>query len=139
MSANLARGRWRLSAGLTGAALVWSVALVLGALLVPTAHGQSQSGVNGLTLMTVTAVQAHGAWILVPIALSAATSILVIAAISLRARGRPGPSALVAGGSVALLGVLALISIPTLGALLIPVVILLAVGLRLAPDAGSAT
>jgi len=39
---------------------------------------------------------------------------------------------------VALLGVLALISIPTVGALLIPVVILLALSLRLAPEPGSA-
>ncbi len=86
MSPNLARGHWRLSVGLTGAALAWSVTIVLRTLLVPTDHGQTRSGVNGLTL----------------------------------------------------LGAPALISIPTVGALLIPVVILLALGLRLAPEPGAA-
>lgn len=138
MSQNVASRRWRLAVRLTVAAVVWSVGLLLAALLVPAYNGQTRGGVNGLTLIKLTAVQADSTWILIPLAVPAAVSLLVGFALRRRRhRRRPGPSVLLAWRSIALLGVLTLVLIGSVGAFFIPVVILLALGLRLAPEQGT--
>jgi len=137
VSQNVASRRWRLAVRLTVAAVVWSVGLLLAALLVPAYNGQTRGGVNGLTLIKLTAVQADSAWILISLAVPAAVSLLVGFALRRRHRRRPGPSVLLAWRSIALLGVLTLVLIGSVGAFFIPVVILLALGLRLAPEQGT--
>jgi hypothetical protein len=133
VSSNVARRRWWLAVRLTAAALVWSAGLVLAALLVPAYNG-TVSGVDGLSLTTRTLAQVHGAWILLPVALPAAISVLVGLALRRRYRGSSGPSITAAWVSIILLGVLAAISILSIGAFVIPVVILLVLALRLTPD-----
>jgi hypothetical protein len=107
----VARARWRLAVRLSIAALVWSVGLVLAALLVPAYNGQTVTSSQGLSLTTATLVQIHGAKALILAAIPMVATIAVgLAVYRLRATGERW-----------------------IGAFMIPVVILLALSVRLVP------
>jgi len=135
MSARTASHEWRLTLRLSVAALVWSLGLVLAALLAPV-YGTSSasSGVNGVTLSDATLVQVNGAWVLILVAIPALVSAVVI--LGLRARhsgarwGRPA-----AWSAIALLIVEAVLGIMSIGVFLIPAIVLLAMATRRAPVA----
>lgn len=126
MSSEVASRRRRLAVRLTAAALVWSVALLVTALLAPVYDGTT-SDANGLTLTTVTYVQRNGAWVLLPLAVPLLAGLAAVAALAgpdpRRRRG-----ALLA---VALLTALGLVLILTGGVLLLVPAALLALALRL--------
>jgi len=126
--------RRRLALRLTTAAWVWSVGLLLAALLLPAYDDQTVSNANGLTLRTATFVQVNGNWVLIPIALPAVVSLVVAVAIRQKQLTGPRWADFLGWLMVALLAVLTVVSILTIGALMIPVVVLLALALRLAPD-----
>jgi hypothetical protein len=124
--------RWRLAAG----ALVWAVGVVLAALLLPAFNGQTVSSeLNGVTLTTATFVQVNGAWVLIPVAVPVVVTVLV--GVALRARRTNGPSWVgpAAWAALAVVLVLALVTIASIGAIMLPVVVLLVLAMRLVPAA----
>jgi hypothetical protein len=132
--------RWRLAIRLTAGALVWALGVVLAALLLPAFNGQTMtSELNGVTLTTATFVQVNGAWVLIPVAAPAVVTVLV--AVALRARRANGPSWVgpAAWAAIALVLVLALVTIASIGAIMLPVVVLLVLALRLVPTATDRT
>jgi len=133
MSTRVMMRRRRLALRMTVAASVWSLGLLLGALLLPAFNDQTVSSSSGLTLRTATFVQVNGAWVLVPVALPVVVSVVV--AVAIRQRRLTGPSwaDLLGWLVVGVLAVLTLVTILTIGALMIPVVVLLALALRVAP------
>ena len=125
--------RRRLALRMTVAASVWSAGLVLGALLLPAFNDQTVSSSSGLTLRTATFVQVNGIWVLIPVALPFAVSVVV--AVALRQKRLTGPrwADLLGWLVVGALTVFTLVTIPTIGAVMVPVVVLLALALRVAP------
>jgi hypothetical protein len=115
------------------AALVWSLGLVVAAVLVPAYGGQTVSDSRGLTLTSATLVQVNGAKVLIPVVIPAVTSLVVI--LSLRRRRTTGErwTEIVAWTAVGLLAVVALLGILSIGAFMIPVAVLLALSIRLVP------
>jgi hypothetical protein len=126
--------RWRLAMRLTAGALVWALGVVLAALLLPAFNGQTvTSELNGVTLKTATFVQVNGAWVLIPVAVPVLVTVLV--GVALHARRTNGPSWVgpAAWGAIALVLVLALVTIASIGAIMLPVVALLVLAMRLVP------
>jgi len=136
MSPSVASRRWRLAIRLTVGAIVWSLGLVLAALLVP-AYNADTSGSKGLTLTTATLVQVHGARALILTAIPVIVSIVVAGAIYGVHRGAPRWSATAAWLAVGLLAAETVLGILTIGAFMLPAVILLAVSVKLVPAASA--
>jgi hypothetical protein len=132
MSSSVADQRWRLAVRLTGSALAWSLGVVLAALLVP-AYDATSSGTQGLTLTRQTLIQRHGAGALILVAIPLIVSILVAVAVYGKHRGAPAWNGPVAWVAIGLLAAETLLGILTVGLFIAPVVILLALGFRLAP------
>lgn len=123
--------RWRLAVRLTAGAFVWAMGVVLAALLLPAFDGQTVSNANGLTLTTATFVQVNGPWVLIPVALP--LLVVAVVAVMLRARRSQGSqwAGTVAWSAVGGLLLLGVITIASIGAVVLPVVVLLAIALRL--------
>jgi hypothetical protein len=124
--------------GLTSAAVLWGVALVVGALVIPTYSGGASSAASDGAVQgwntTATLVQANGAGVLVPVSIPA-----VLALISwwiLHRRCTRGGSDTAAWVIVGLLGGFALLGALSIGMFILPAVVMLALGARLTPDAG---
>lgn len=133
MRSEVASRRRRLAVRLTAAALVWSVALLVTALLAPVDNGQTTSGADGLTLTTATYVQRNGAWVLLPLAVPLAAGLAAVAALA-----SPHPRRRrLAGLAVALLTVLGIVLVVTGGVLLLVPAVLLALALRLTRPAAA--
>jgi hypothetical protein len=132
MSARAASDQWRLAVRLSVAALVWSLGLVLAALIAPVYSTSSTSDVNGVTLGSATLVQVNGAWVLLLVGIPAAMSALVILAIRARRLGARWGVPL-AWTAIALLTAEALVGLETIGLFIVPAIILLAVATRRAP------
>ncbi|HEY3729156.1 MAG TPA: hypothetical protein VGL51_18410 [Solirubrobacteraceae bacterium] len=133
MSPNVARARWRLAVRLITAALVWSLGLVLAALLVPAYDGQTVTSSRGLSLTSATLVQVHGAKALILAAIPTVASIVVGVVVYRRRATGARWTEIAAWTTVAALGVVALLGILSIGAFMIPVVILLGLSVRLVP------
>ena len=107
---------------LVGATL-WSAALPVAALTLPAYSGSSggtdSTGTVATSSATATFVEVNGTWGLVVVSLPLAAC-LVVAALLLGTRDRAGH--LVAAAVVALLGVLTVLSLLSIGLLLVPVV-----------------
>jgi hypothetical protein len=117
--------RGRRAAQITAAAFVWSLGLILAALVAPV-QDQAVSTPEGPTLATLTVVQQHGDWVLIPVAVPALASLVVAVALWLvRARGSR-VAATVAWSAIGVLAAFALFSIASIGVFIVPVVILLA-------------
>ncbi|HYZ80013.1 MAG TPA: hypothetical protein VE571_02030 [Solirubrobacteraceae bacterium] len=128
----MASRRWRTAVRLGLAALAWSVGLVLVALLAPVYSTSSTSGSDGVTLTHSTLVQVNGARALILMAIPALVTLVVLWGIRARRSGARwgGP---VAWAAVGLLAAETLLGILTIGAFILPVVILLVAAARLAP------
>jgi hypothetical protein len=134
MSPEVRAARRRLALRAAGGGLVWSLGLVLTAVLVPLYDGQTSSDANGLTLSTATYVQRNGAWVLIPLAVP-----LIAGAVALVAIARPAPYLRrAARAAVACLTVLGLVLVTSGGILLLPVAILLGFALALTRPAARA-
>lgn len=132
MSARVAERRWRLTIRLMVVAGVWALGLLIAATVVPTVNSQSGPATN-TTLTEITVVQSHGAWVLALVAAPIIAVGLVAAAIVHRRRDDARWSLPAAWAVVGALTVVALLGITTVGAFMLPVAILLAVSVRLAP------
>jgi|GEM_PF-6697213 len=134
MSAELAKRRRQFAFRLTVVALVWSIGLVLAAVLVPAYGGHTVSSGDGLTISKVTLVVDKGGWVLIPVALPALICVVVAFALRRRYRADGPASTMLAWAAIALLTALTAYLILSVGAYLVPVVILLAAAARLTPS-----
>jgi hypothetical protein len=133
VSPNVASARWRLAVRLTVAALVWSIGLIVAALLVPAYSGQTVTDSRGVTLTTATLVQVHGARALIITAIPGVVSIVVGFALCRRRATGPRWTGIVAWSMIAVLAIVALLGILSVGVFMLPVVVLLAISTRLVP------
>ena len=138
MSSSVALRRRRLVVRLVAGAFVWSMGLVLAALLVPV-YDQTESSANGLNLTRATLVQTDGVKVLLPVALPAVLTLLIGLAIARRYRSGRDWAASAAWVMVGLLVPLAVLSILSLGAFVIPAAILLSLALALSPSCPTGT
>lgn len=111
--------RNRIAAILILVAAVWSLGLVIAGSVLPVYNGESISNADGVTFVSETLVAQNGAWVLIPVAVP----LVVCGVVALALRRR---SVRVAWVAVGLLGVFALLSIPSIGLFIIPVVAVLA-------------
>lgn len=135
MSARVAARRWWLAVRLMTVAAIWSLGLLLAGVLVPAYDGSTVSA-DGVTLIRQTLVQNRGAWVLAVIAAPALASAVVAVAVTRRRRDDVAWGPAVAWTAIAVLVVVALLGITTLGAFMLPVAVVLAVSVRLAPGWG---
>jgi hypothetical protein len=133
MSERVTGRRWQLAIRLTVAALVWSVGLVLAALLLGSYTGQTVSSDTGVTLTTRTFVEVNGLGSLVLVAIPLVACLSAGAALWHRHQRQPAWSGPAAWAAVAVVTVEAALGIATIGAFLTPVVVLLALSVRLIP------
>ena len=127
MNPEVATRRRRLALRLAGAGLVWSLGLLLTALVVPLYNGQTTSDATGLTLSTATYVERFGVWTVIPLVLPVLAAIAALVAIT-------GPSHRRRRAAAALIGLTAVAGIVFVvsgGVVLLPVALLTAGGLRL--------
>jgi hypothetical protein len=136
MSADVAERRWWLAVRMTGAATVWSLGLLLAALLVPAYDGETSSPDTGVTLTRVTLVQSKGVWALLLVVVPLLASILVAAAMVYRRRDDARWAVPVAWSAIGVLALIALLGITSVGAFMLPAAALLALSVRLAPGWG---
>ena len=135
MSASAAERRWLWAVRLIAAAAVWSLGLVLAAVLVPAYDGDTT--VDGVaTLTEQTLVQNQGAWALGLVVLPLVVSALVATAVVLRRRRDARWAVPAARAVIGVLALVALLAITSVGAFMVPVCVLLAAGVRLAPGWG---
>jgi uncharacterized membrane protein YhaH (DUF805 family) len=113
------------------AALVWSLGLVVVALFVPTYGGQTVSDSNGLTLTARTAVQVHGLKAVVVVAIPVVMTLVVALALYRRRLDGWRFSGPAAWTAIVVVAVVALLGIPSVGLLMLPVAVLLALAARL--------
>jgi hypothetical protein len=136
MSEHVASARWRMAVRLAVAALVWSLGLVVAALTLPVESSSTASvSVDGVTLTHSTLVQENGVRALVLAAIPLLVSLTVAAAMVNRRRRSDAWSRPVAWGAIGLLALEAAAGILTIGAFILPVVILLILAVRLVPAA----
>ncbi len=136
MNARAASDQWRLAVRLSVAALVWSLGLLVAALIAPVYSTSSTSDVNGVTLGNATLVQVNGAWVLILVGIPAAMSAVVIVALRARRSGARWGAPL-AWTAIALLTAEALVGFMTIGLFIVPAIVLLVVAARRAPGAGA--
>ena len=127
MSSEVVSRRRRLAIRLTAAALAWSIALLVTAVVAPLYDGQTTSDANGLTLGTATYVQRNGVWVVIPLVVPMIAGVATGLAL-LRPDPRRRRLALLAVAVLALLGVVLVV---TGGVLLLVPAVLLALALRL--------
>jgi hypothetical protein len=137
MSPGVASRRWSLAVRLIAGALVWSIGLILAALVIPAYTTETSSQTNGVTLTSSTLLQDRGAGALVLIVIPVLVSLIVLIAMRFRHREDAAWSGRVAWTAIGVLAVESLLGIATIGAFMLPVAILLALSVRLVPPAGN--
>lgn len=136
MSSRVASRRWALAVRLTVVALVWSVGLILAGLFVPVYGSDVSSPTNGLTLTSSTLLADKGVGAMVLVTIPALVSVIVLVAIRRRRQDRVAAAGRVAWVAISALTLESLLGILSIGAFMVPVAILLALAVRLAPAAG---
>jgi hypothetical protein len=121
-------GRWAF--GLTVTAFAWGVVLIVAALVAP---AYSVDAGPGGQQTTTTLVDENGMWVLGVVAIPAVIAAIVSAV--LHRRCTTGRRAGAAWVLVAVLGVFSVLSLPTIGIFVLPVVALLAFAAKLTPSA----
>jgi len=120
---------------MTAAAGIWSLGLVLAALLIPAYNGDSTS--DGVaTLSEQTLVQNRGLLALVLVVVPLIACGVVAAAMVYRRRQDARWAVPAAWTAIGVLVLVALLAITSVGAFMVPVVVLLVLSVRLAPGWG---
>jgi hypothetical protein len=122
--------RNRLAVTLTIVAAIWSLGLVIGALVLPV-YDTSMPSTDGTTFITETPVAGYGAWVLIPVAVPLAVTGAVALILRRKRAGEDRRGGRVAWIAIGLLVVLGLVLILSIGGLVIPVALLLARALTL--------
>jgi hypothetical protein len=133
MSPRVASRRWWLAVRLAAGALVWSVGLVLAAVLVPAYGSDTSSGAGGLTLTSSTLLESKGAGALVLVTIPALASLVVGSAMVSRRRDGARWSGPAAWTAIGVVTVEALLGILSVGGFMLPVAVLLALAVRVVP------
>ena len=136
MSPRVASRRWSLAVRLAAGALVWSIGLIIAALVIPAYGTETSSQTNGVTLTNSTLLQDNGAGALVLVTIPALVSLIVLIAIRSRRRQDAAWSGWLAWTAIGALAVECILGIATIGAFMLPVAILLALSVRLVQTAG---
>jgi uncharacterized membrane protein YhaH (DUF805 family) len=136
MSSRVASRRWSLAVRLTAGALVWSIGLMIAAVVIPAYGTETSSQANGVTLMSSTLLQDKGAGALVLVTIPALVSLIVLIAIRARRGHDAAWSGRVAWTAIGAVTVESILGIATIGAFMLPVAILLTLSVRLVPSAG---
>jgi hypothetical protein len=135
MSATVAERRWLLAVRMAVAAGVWSLGLVLAALLVPAYSGDTTTaGVATLTEQTL--VQNEGLWSLALVMVPLIACGVVALAMVHRRRDDARWALPAAWAAIGVLVLVALVSITSVGAFMVPVAVLLALTVRITPGWG---
>jgi hypothetical protein len=134
MSPEIASRRGRLVVRLTVTAFVWSVGLVIAAVLVPVYSGHTETSSSGLTITTATLVEENGWWVLLPVAVPAAICVVVGAALRRKWTSGGRWSGRVAWVAIGTLAISALLAILSIGIFVVPVALLLAIAAVLTPE-----
>lgn len=136
MDSAIAPRKRRLAVRVTVAAFVWSLGLLVAAVLVPV-YSQTEASQSGPTLTTATLVEVNGPRVLIPVALPVV--LCAVAAIALRRKCMRGGrrSSAIAWGATGLLAAFALLAILSIGVFVVPVVLLLAWAAALTPSGGN--
>jgi hypothetical protein len=111
--------------------LVWSLGLVVAALVLPTYDGQTTTSSQSVTLTTATLVQVNGIRALVVVAIPVLVVALVGVALYRRWVAGARWSAIVAWSMIAILAAEAGLGILSVGAFMVPALILLVMATRL--------
>ncbi len=131
----MAERRWRLAVRMTAAAGVWSLGLLVAALLVPAVGGQTTSA-GEATLIQETLVQSQGVSALGLVVVPALATTVVAVALAYRRREDVRWAVPAAWSAVGVLALIALLAITSVGAFMVPAAVLLALSVRLAPGWG---
>ncbi len=135
MSATRAERRWLWAVRMTAAAAVWSLGLLVAALLIPAYDGETTiQGVATLTRQTL--VQNAGAWALAVVAVPVIAAGVVATALAQRRLQDARWAVPTARSAVGVLAVVALLTITSVGAFMVPAGVLLVLAIRLAPGWG---
>jgi hypothetical protein len=118
--------RNRLAFRLVLVAAVWSLGLLIAASVLPVYDGESISNASGVAFTTTTLVGSQGAWVLIPAAVPLLLCGVVWLALRRKRASADEPGARVAWVAIGLLGVFALLAILSIGAFVVPAVLLLA-------------
>jgi hypothetical protein len=137
MSPGVASRRWSLAIRLIAGALVWSIGLIIAALVIPAYRTETSSPTNGVTLTSSTLLQDNGVGALVLVVIPVLVSLIVLVAMRFRRRQDAAWSGRVAWTAIGVLAVESLLGIATIGAFMLPVAILLALSVRLVPPVGN--
>jgi len=131
LSPRVAARRRALAIRLWVAASIWSVALVVAAVVVPSSGSDTSSDPTGLTLTQSTLAQSRGLWAVVLIAVPMLACAVVAYALVREQRERWRPAPAVAWTAIGILTAESLLGILGVGAFMLPVAILLALAVRL--------
>lgn len=133
MSERVALNRHRLALRLAVAGLVWSLGLLLVAVLVPVYGIATSDGSGGVTPGQQTLLQQRGIGAVLLVAVPTVVAAVVLVALRERRHERRGWREPAAWAAVAVLAVESLVGIVTIGALMLPAAIALGLSLRVAP------
>jgi hypothetical protein len=111
---------------LTSLALTWSVALVVGALVLPVYSGTAVNSSAEPTSTTATLVGENGLGVLIPVGIPAVVTLLVWVALRWRCSRGGRLSGSIAWMAIGLLAMFCVLAILSVGIFVLPVVLLLA-------------
>jgi hypothetical protein len=117
--------RNRMAVRLTIVAVIWSLGLVIGVLVLPVYNTTALSA-DGTTFITETVVAGQGAWVLIPVAVPLAVTGVVALALRRMRAGADGHSGPLPWAAIVALAALGLVLILSIGGLMIPVALALA-------------
>lgn len=132
MNARVAARRWQVSIRLMAVAAVWSLGVLLVAVLLPV-YGSSTTSSDGVTLTRQTLVQNHGVTALALVVIPLMSCAVVAWTMSARRRDDARWATPGAWVAVTVVVVEAVLGILSIGAFFIPVAIALAAAVRLSP------
>ena len=132
MNAHVAARRWGVAVRLMAMAAVWSLGVLLVALLLPV-YDSSTTSSDGITLTRQTLVQNHGATALVLVIVPLIACAVVARAMVVRRRDDAQWSTPGAWAAIGVVVIEVILGILSVGAFFIPVAIALAIAVRLAP------
>jgi hypothetical protein len=127
----VARERWAI--GLASGSVLWGLALVAGAFVVPVYSGETASSSGVIAHSSATLVAVNGLWIAGLVAVPAVLAVCAWLGLQRACAHGSRAGRVLAWACVALLAVFAVLGAASIGMFVLPAVLLLAAGARLTP------